>query len=105
MRPPRFEIDERMPEAPPRFKNEAARKQGRNRGVLPKTGYWTRKLGRLSKISAGVPLDCHPVVHLVHPKNLGVAGVDAELVVLAHDQRLDRLRRTHLGAQPAEAAA
>src|SRR5262249_55755443 len=55
--------------------------------------------------SVRVLFDRDAVVHLVDAQNLRLAAVAAELVVLAHDERLDRLGRAHLGAQPAEAAA
>src|SRR5436305_1173290 len=55
-------------------------------------------------VSVGVLLDRDPVVHLVHSQDLRVAAVGTEFVILAHDQRLDGFGRTHLGAQPAEAA-
>src|ERR1700733_12058709 len=61
--------------------------------------------GRRGRKSAGVLLDRHAVVHLVHAHDLRLTAVTAELVVLAHDQRLDRFGRTDLGAQPAKAAA
>ena len=38
-------------------------------------------------------------------EDLGIAAVGAEFVVFAHDERLDRLGGTDLGAEPAEAAA
>src|SRR5256885_10835499 len=60
---------------------------------------------KAKSISAGVLLDRDAVVHLVDAHDLGVAAVAAELVVLAHDQRLDRLGRADLRAQAAEAAA
>src|SRR5256885_8917278 len=59
---------------------------------------------KAKSISAGVLLDRDAVVHLVDAEDLGVAAVAAELVVLAHDQRLDRLGRAHFRAQTAEAA-
>src|SRR5262245_27472478 len=52
-----------------------------------------------------VLLDRHPVVHLVDPEDLRLAAVAAKFVILAHDQRLDRLGRTDLRAETAEAAA
>ena len=55
--------------------------------------------------SAGVELGRKPVVHLVDAQHLRPARVASELVLLAHDQRLDRPRRTDLGAQSAETAA
>ena len=45
------------------------------------------------------------VVHLVDAEDLRFAAVAAELVVLAHDERLDRLGRADFRAQAAEAAA
>src|SRR4029079_3855686 len=56
-------------------------------------------------VSARVLLDRDPVIHLVDAHDLRIAAVGSELVVFAHDERLDRLGRTDLGAQPAEAAA
>src|SRR5580704_9062901 len=56
-------------------------------------------------LSVRVLFDRHAVVHFVDAEDLRVAAVGAQLVVFAHDQRLDRLGGTHLGAQPAEAAA
>src|SRR5688572_290986 len=56
-------------------------------------------------LSACVLLDRHSVVHLIDAQDLGVAAVTAKLVVLAHDERLDRLGWADFGAQPAEAAA
>src|SRR5262245_46003143 len=50
-------------------------------------------------------LDRDAVIHLVDAEDLAVAVVRAELVVLAHDERLHRPRRADLGAEPAEAAA
>src|SRR3954470_16316381 len=55
-------------------------------------------------VSARVLLDFNAVVHLVDAQNLGVAAVAPELVVLAHDQRLDRLGRTKFGAQAPKTA-
>src|SRR6266705_1686017 len=55
-------------------------------------------------VSVGVLLDLNPVVHLVDAQNLLVPAVAAQLVILAHDQRLDRLCWTDLRAQPAETA-
>src|SRR5437773_12524663 len=52
-----------------------------------------------------VLLDRDAVVHLIDPENLRFTAVAAELVVLAHDQGLDRLGGTDLGAEGAEAAA
>src|SRR4249920_2291480 len=60
--------------------------------------------GGTTRRSAGVVLDRNAVVHLVDPENLGIPAVTAELVVLAHDERLDGLGRTHFRAQAAEAA-
>src|SRR5579859_4712365 len=54
--------------------------------------------------SVRILFDRHAVVHLIDAKNLCFTTVTSELVVLAHDQRLDRLRRAHFRAQPAEAA-
>src|SRR4051812_30922074 len=56
-------------------------------------------------VSVRVLFDFNPVVYLIDAQDLGVAAVAPQLVVLAHDQRLDRLGGAHLGAQPAEAAA
>src|SRR5262245_45526 len=53
----------------------------------------------VSERSARVRLDRDAVVHLVDAQNLGVAAVAAELVVLAHDQRLDRLGGADLRAK------
>src|SRR5512140_3216525 len=55
--------------------------------------------------SVRIPFDRHAVVHLVEAEDLLCPAVGPELVVLAHDQRLDRLGRAGLRAQPAEAAA
>src|SRR5262245_423923 len=49
-------------------------------------------------------LDWHPVVHLVDAQDLRLPTVAAKLVILAHDERLDRLGGTHLRAQATEAA-
>src|SRR5512147_3095649 len=54
--------------------------------------------------SAVVLLNRQAVVHLVHSQDLRLAAVAAELVVLAHDQRLHRLGGAHLRTEPAEAA-
>src|SRR4029453_7600613 len=56
-------------------------------------------------ISPRVLLDRHPVIHLVDAENLRIPVVASELVVLAHDQCLDRLGRAHLGTEAAKAAA
>src|SRR5262245_53424230 len=58
----------------------------------------------VAKTSAGVLLDRDAVVHLVHAQNLQVARVAPELVILAHDQRFDRLCRADFRAEAAEAA-
>src|SRR4029453_3679662 len=55
--------------------------------------------------SACVLFDRHAVVHLINPKNLRLAAVTPELVILAHDERLHRFGWTDLRAQPAEAAS
>src|SRR5262249_52973471 len=52
-----------------------------------------------------VLLDRDAVVHLIDAENLRVAALASELVVLAHDERLDWLGRAHLRAEAAEAAA
>src|SRR5260221_14726474 len=44
------------------------------------------------------------VVHLVDAQHLRVAAVASELVPLAHDERFDGPRGTHLRAQTAKAA-
>src|SRR3954468_21238763 len=72
----------------------------RGSDYAPRRGFREAK-----NVSARVLLDFDPVVHLIDAEDLGVAAVAPQLVVLAHDQRLDWLGRTHLGAQPAEAAA
>ncbi len=54
---------------------------------------------------AHVPLNLYPVVHLIDPQDPCYAAVACQLVVLAVDERLDRLRWAHFGAQTAEAAA
>src|SRR5262249_48874866 len=41
----------------------------------------------------------------VDAQDLRLAAVAAKLVILAHDERLDRPGRTHFRAQPAEAAS
>src|SRR3954471_71007 len=56
-------------------------------------------------ISAGVLLDLDAVVHLIDAKNLGVAAVAPQFVILAHDERLNRLGRAHFAAQTAKTAA
>src|SRR5690242_20202043 len=56
-------------------------------------------------LSVRVLFDFYSVIHLIDAQNLGIAAVTSQFVVLAHDQRLDRLGRADLGAQPAEAAA
>src|SRR6185312_5221491 len=76
-------------------------KAGRYAGIMYSPGAFRKA----KSISVGVLLDGYAVVHLVDPEDLGVAAVRAELVVLAHDERLDGLGRAHLGAQAAEAAA
>ena len=55
-------------------------------------------------VSPGVLLDVDPVVHLVDPQELRIPAVTAKLVILAHDERFDRLGRAHFGTQAAEAA-
>src|SRR5262249_51453937 len=52
-----------------------------------------------------VLLDWHAVVHLVDPEDLRIAAVTAKLVVLAHDERLNRLGRADLRAEATETAA
>src|SRR6185312_8154013 len=76
-------------------------KAGRYAGIMYSPGAFRKA----KSISVGVLLDGYAVVHLVDPEDLGVAAVRAELVVLAHDERLDGLGRAHLGALVAEAAA
>ena len=58
-----------------------------------------------TEVSIEILLDGNAVVHLVDAEDLRVAAVAAELVVLAHDERLDRLGRADFRAQAAEAAA
>src|SRR5688572_27060036 len=62
------------------------------------------KRNRIRLALAGVLLDGDAVVHLVNPQDLGVPAVAAELVILAHDEGLDRLGGAHFGTQTAEAA-
>src|SRR5439155_15900046 len=50
-------------------------------------------------------LDRDAVVHLVDAKDLSFAAVAAELVIFAHDQRLDRFGRADFRTQSTEAAA
>src|SRR4051812_29934535 len=76
-------------------------KAGRYDGMMYRAGGFRKA----KSISARVLLDRHAVVHLVDAEDLRVAAVSAELVVLAHDQRLNRLGRAHFRAQPAETAA
>src|SRR5256885_1214909 len=63
--------------------------------------------GGLSAVegSTRVLLDRDAVVHLIDAQNLGFAAVATQFVILAHNERLDRLRRTDLGAEAAKAAA
>src|ERR1700737_2684042 len=56
-------------------------------------------------VSAAVLLDFDAVVHLIDSQDLRVAAVASQLVVLAHDQGLDRLGRTDFGTQATETAA
>src|SRR5262245_61770787 len=51
-----------------------------------------------------VLLDGHAVVHLVDAKDLRLAAIGAQLVVFAHDERLDRLGWADFRAQATEAA-
>src|SRR5690348_18272684 len=52
-----------------------------------------------------VLFDRNSVVHLIDAEDLRLPAVASELVVLAHDEGLDRLGRTDFGAEAAEAAA
>src|SRR5262249_16479648 len=51
-----------------------------------------------------VLFDAHAVIHLIDPEDLRLPAVAAKLVVLAHDQGLDRLGRANLQAESAKAA-
>src|SRR3979490_219981 len=53
-------------------------------------------------VSAGVLLDGHPVVHLINAHYLCIAAVGSELVILAHDEGVNRLGAAHPRAQTAE---
>src|ERR1051326_2484101 len=76
-----------------------------NAGFTNRIMYRRGGFRKAKSISVGVLLDGHPVIHLIDAQDLRVPAVAAELVVLAHDQRLDRLGRANLRAQAAEAAA
>jgi hypothetical protein len=54
---------------------------------------------------ARILFDGDAVVHLVDAEDLGLPAIAAKFVILAHDQRLDRLGGTHFRAEAAEAAA
>src|SRR6478609_5569673 len=87
------------------YKNQAGRAlEGKNSG-LGRAGGEIFKTRNCADKLVCVLLNWYAVVHLVHPEDLRVAAVASQLVVLAHDQRLDRLGRADFGAQPAKAAA
>src|SRR5581483_3077087 len=51
-----------------------------------------------------VLFDWNAVVHLVNAQDLGLAAIRTKLVILAHDEGLNRLGWAHFRAQSAEAA-
>src|SRR6185295_10331095 len=55
-------------------------------------------------VSVRVLFDSNAVVHFVNPQNLCIPAVAPQLVILAHDERLDRLGGAHFGAQAAKTA-
>src|SRR5437762_2029079 len=81
------------------YKNGAVRSGGGAHTLPP------RCFRNAKNVSARVLLDWHPVVHLIDAHDLRIAAVGPELVVFAHDERLDRFGGTNLGAESAEAAA
>src|SRR4051812_3273235 len=86
----------------------ATTRMPRNIGVLLEftPGAYLAPPGRTPvPVSVCVLFYRHTVVHLVDAEDLRLATVRAQLVVLAHDQRLDRLGRADLGAKAAKAAA
>src|SRR5262245_17565382 len=56
-------------------------------------------------VSVCVLLDGNAVVHLVDPQDLRLATIAAELVILAHDERFNRLGRANLRTEAAKTAA
>src|ERR1051325_4041305 len=85
------------------YKNRA-RIDVRRKPDAPNAGFTNRIMYRLGgfrkakSISGRVLLDRPPGIHLIDAQDLRVPAVAAELVVLAHDQPLDRLGRTDLRA-------
>src|SRR5207249_6754167 len=78
---------------------------GCTRTIVYAGAAFKNRKGTAKTVLPGVLLDCNAVVHLIDTQNLGFPAIASELVVLAHDQRLDRLGRADFGAQTAEAAA
>src|SRR5262249_23292138 len=60
---------------------------------------------KTKNLSVGVLLDGYAVVHLVDAQDLRLSTVATKFVILAHDERLDRLGRVDLGAEPAKPAS
>src|SRR5207248_7385323 len=89
--------------APPYYKNRAVTRLHTNHSL--RGGSFQEPKRTAKTVLPGVLLDCNAVVHLIDTQNLGFPAIASELVVLAHDQRLDRLGRADFGAQTAEAAA
>src|SRR5262249_27367049 len=87
-----------------RMNPPALQESGRNRMQSDRDCLRIRVFREAKNVSVRVRLDGHAVVHLVHPQDLRVAAIAAQFVILAHDQRLDRLGRTDLGAESAETA-
>src|SRR6185295_12274800 len=87
-----------------RMEPPALQESGRTRIRVDRDCPRIRAFREVKNVSVRVLFDGHAVVHLIDPQNLGVAAVGPELVILAHDQRFDRLGRTDLRTESAEAA-
>src|SRR6185437_9363405 len=87
-----------------RMEPPALQESGRNQTQSDRDSLRIGVFREAKNLSVRVLFDRHAVVHLVDTQNLRIATIAAQLVILAHDQRLNRLGRADLGTQPAKAA-